>query len=181
MKPNQERVNTFKTTKRAVARSIALSAVLCVGIALSACTSMGTGSGSVSQSDTPVAFAWKSADGGTTGTMSATLGGRQTFSGPYLQITKEVRNEDFGPLWAGWPYGWGDWENFGPYEQYVTEFSDRVIANLQTADGQRMRCRFNLNTPLDGMTGGGQGDCQLKNGRSVVAVFPPGTTKLGTR
>jgi hypothetical protein len=36
-----------------------------------------------------------------------------------------------------------------------------------------MRCHFQLNHPDAGMGGGGQGQCQLKSGRSVDAVFPP--------
>jgi hypothetical protein len=181
---HQERSTRLNTMTQAAARSVAFPALLCAGIALSACTSLGTGSGSLSPGGAPVAFAWKSTDGGTTGTMSATLAGRQTFSGPYLEITREVRNEDFNPLWAGWSDGWNDWSGWGPYggpwgPAFVTEYSGRVMANLQSADGQRMRCRFQLTTPPDGMTGGGQGECQLGNGRSVNAVFPPGSTKLG--
>jgi hypothetical protein len=177
--PNQLKSATF------VAQTIVVPALLCAGIALSGCTSLGTGSGSVSPGGTPVAFAWKSTDGGTAGTMSATLAGGQTFSGPYLQITREASNVDFDPMWSGWSYGWNDWDGWGPYRgpfgepAFVTEYSDHVIANLQSADGQRMRCRFNLTTPVDGMTGGGQGKCQLGNGRSVQAEFPRGSTKLG--
>jgi hypothetical protein len=181
---NQERSTTFNTRAQAGVRNAALPALLCAGIALSACTSLGTGSGSVSPGGAPVTFAWKSTNGGTSGTMSAALAGGQTFLGPYLQITKEVRNEDFSPLWPGWSYGWNDWSGWGPFgggfePAFVTEYSGRVMANLQSTDGQRMRCRFNLTTPPDGMTGGGQGECQLGSGRSVNAVFPPGSTKLG--
>jgi hypothetical protein len=159
---------------RAGARSVALSALVCVGAALSACTTMGTGSGSVSPGGAPVAFAWKSTDGGTSGTMSATLDSQQTFSGPYLEITSQVRSEDFGPMWNGWGPYWNDWAGWGVFPEYgyARQYSGRVMANLQAADGQRMRCRFFLNTPIDGMAGGGQGKCQLTNGRSVDAVFP---------
>ena len=172
---NQERITTFKTMTQAGTRSVALSALLCAGIALSACTTMGSGSGSVSPGGAPVTFAWKSTDGGITGTMSATLADQQTFSGPYLQITRQVRTQDFDPLWTGWGYGWNDWGGWGqfPVPAFATQYSGRAMANLQTTDGQRMRCRFHLNKPIDGMAGGGQGECQLKNGRSVDAVFPP--------
>jgi hypothetical protein len=36
-----------------------------------------------------------------------------------------------------------------------------------------MRCHFHLNHPDEGMGSGGQGQCQLKSGRSVDAVFAP--------
>jgi hypothetical protein len=139
---------------------------------------MGTGSGDVSPGGAPVAFSWKGTEGGTTGTMSATLADGKTYSGPYVQITQQVRTQDFvgdrgwGDYWGG---GWTEFDGWGPYplDAIATQYSDRVTANLQTADGQRMRCRFRLNTPADGMTGGGQGKCQLNNGRTVDAVFPP--------
>jgi hypothetical protein len=159
--------------KRYVRRSAPLVALLCAGITLSACTTMGTGTGSVTPGNAPVKFAWKSTDGGTSGTMSATLAEGKAFSGPYLQVTSDARSVDFDPLWSGWEFGWGDWgfADF-PQDAFTTVYSDRVMANLQASDGQRMRCRFNLNHPIDGMTGGGQGECQLQNGRSVDAVFP---------
>jgi hypothetical protein len=154
-------------------RRVALSTLLCAGIALSACTSMGTGVGSVSPGGEPVAFAWKSTNGGTTGTMTATLDGRQTFTGPYAQITKEVQNPDAGPMNAPYPFGSAEWDGWEAFENpaFVTEYLNRVVAHLQSADGHRMRCRFNLNTPLEGMPGGGRGECQLDNGRSIDAVF----------
>jgi hypothetical protein len=178
---NQQRITTFKTRTQAGARSAALPALLCAGIVLCACTTVGSGSGSVSPGGAPVTFAWKSTDGGSCGTMSATLAGQQTFSGRYLQITKQVRTEDFDPMWAGWQRGWNDWggawndwNGWGglPLDAFATQYTNRVMANLQAADGQRMRCTFHLNTPIDGMTGGGQGQCQLDNGRSVDAMFP---------
>jgi hypothetical protein len=147
-----------------------LCAALVGALALGACTTMGSGSGSVSPGGTPVSFAWKSTDGGTSGTMSATLDGGPSFAGRYLQITSVARDADFDPMWSGWQFGWEDWAGWGPY--FTTQYSDRVVANLQSSDAQRMRCRFHLNDPLSGMGGGGQGECQLANGRSVDAVFP---------
>ena len=174
-RPNQPGITTPKTTTRVEAWRATLWAALCCAIPLTACTTTGTGTGSVSPGGAPVAFAWKSTDGGITGTMLATLASGDTFSGPYLQITKQVRSDDFGPIWTGWdPYwnSWGGWEPF-PEFGFATLYSGRVMANLQDTHGQRMRCRFHLSTPSDGMGGGGQGECQLKNGRSVDAVFPP--------
>jgi hypothetical protein len=138
--------------------------------ALGACTTMGTGSGSETPDNSPVSFDWKSKDGGTTGTMSATLADGRSFAGPYLQVTSEARSEDFDPMWRGWRRGWSDWDF--PYDGFTTYYSGKAMANLQSADGERMRCRFHLNDPMEGMSGGGQGKCQLANGRSVDAVFP---------
>ena len=170
-------VTMFETMKRTEARGVALTALVCAGIALSACTTMGNGTGSVSPGGEAVQFSWKSTDGGVSGTMSAALKDGQTFSGPYLQVTSTTRTQDFQPLWTGWEYGWGGWRGFGPGPfadaAFTTHYSGRVMANLQAADGQHMRCHFHLNHPDEGMGSGGQGQCQLKSGRSVDAVFPP--------
>jgi hypothetical protein len=149
-----------------------LFGLTCAGILLGACTTMGTGSGSLG--DKPVNFSWKSTDGGTTGTISATLPDGKTFSGPYLQVTEEARTEDFTPMWVGWRPRWRDW-GWGPYPDtaFTTFYTNHVLANLTSADGQRLRCHFNLNHPSNGMSGGGQGQCQLQSGATVEAFFPP--------
>jgi len=154
----------------------AFSALLLGAIALGGCTTTGSGTGAVEPGGAPVSFAWKSTDGGTTGTMSATLGDGKSFSGPYLEITRQARNEDFSPMWSGWQFGWNDWGGWQPFPaaEYTTLYSGRVVANLQSPDAQHMRCRFQLNDPASGMGGGGQGKCQLDSGRSVDAVFPNG-------
>ena len=151
--------------KRTLFRSV------CAGILLSACTTMGTGSGSLG--DKPVSFSWRSPDGGTTGTISATLPDGKTFSGPYLQVTEEARTEDFRPMWVGWRHRWRDW-TWGSYSdtELTTFYTNNVLANLASADGERMRCHFSLNHPSNGMSGGGQGQCQLQSGGTVEAIFP---------
>src|SRR5258708_31206983 len=120
--------------------------VLCAAVALSACTTMGTGTGSVSPSNEPVTFSWKSTDGGVGGTLSAALKDGQTFSGPYLQVTSTTQSQAFDPLWTGWEYGWGGWGGFGPFPgtPFPTPYSRPLMANLQTVGGQDMRCPFHL-------------------------------------
>jgi hypothetical protein len=44
--------------------------------------------------------------------------------------------------------------------------------HLQGPDGQYLRCRFQLNDPPSGMSGGGQGQCNLGDGRTIDALFP---------
>src|SRR5260221_5228409 len=88
-------------------RFAAAPALLCAAVALSACTTMGTGTGSVSPSNEQVTFSWKSTDGGVSGTLSAALKDGQTFSGPYLQVTSTTQSQAFDPLWTGWAYGCG--------------------------------------------------------------------------
>jgi hypothetical protein len=152
------------------ARRVSLAAAVWMALALGACTTMGTGSGSTSSGDTPVSFDWTSKDGGVSGTMSATIGNGIVFTGPYLEITQVAQSEAFYPMWAGWSPGWRDW-SYG-LEGPTTTYSGKVVANLQGPDSQRMRCRFDLNDPVSGMGGGGQGKCQVAGGATVDAVFP---------
>ena len=163
-----------------------VGALVLVAAALAGCSTMGTGTGSVSPTGAPVSFAWKGGASGSTGTMSATVEG-QIFNGPYLQVTHEVQTQDFYPMWWGWRWGWADWYGWrgwygpppGPTVGYATIYSGHVLANLQAPDGERMRCNFYLNSPNQGMTGGGQGECELSNGHTVNAVFPPGSVVAG--
>jgi hypothetical protein len=155
-----------------------IAAAVFMGLALGACTTMGTGTGSTSSGDQPVAFGWTSKDGSVTGTMSATLPGGNVFSGPYLEITSTVESTQFSPIWTGWSPGWPDWGyGFGGVGSFdsigtTTSYSGKVVANLQGPNSQRMRCRFQLNDPVSGMGGGGEGKCQVAGGTTVDATFP---------
>ena len=165
-----------RTAHRAHARSIAWAAAACAALSLIACTSLGTGSGAVSPGGAPVTFNWTSKDGGTTGTMTAGLKDGSTFTGPFVQMTNAVRVEALEPMWSGWRRGWGDWRYWGrgpvfPETAFGTQYTGKVVANLQGPGEQRMRCRFHLNSPQSGMGGGGQGECQLGSGSTVDAVF----------
>lgn len=150
-------------------------------VALAACTTMGTGGGQMSGAgaqDEPVAFSWKSTDGGMSGTMTASLPGA-IFQGRFFQITRQTRAEMLSPLWTHWHSGWYDWPYWGgpmsppyPTTQFITYYSGKVVATLESEGDQRMRCRFHLVEPVRGMSGGGEGECQLSGGRLVRAVFP---------
>jgi hypothetical protein len=159
-----------------------LLAAACMGLALGACTTMGTGTGSTSAGGSPVSFDWTSKDGGVTGTMTATLPGGATYSGPYLEITSTAQSTSLEPMWAGWRSGWTDWDyGFGgpwAFDARTTNYSGKVVANLQGSSSQRMRCNFNLNDPPSGMDGGGQGKCQVAGGATIDAVFSRGSSRI---
>jgi hypothetical protein len=158
-----------------VRRAALYTLLLGAGIAVGACTSMGSGSGFSASGDEAVNFSWKSDDGsGTSGQMSATLADGKIFSGDYLEITHQTATTDLDPLWNDWDRGSANVfsEVSIPYFGSATQYSGRVLAKLRAADGERMTCRFHLNVPSQGMAGGGQGKCDLKNGLSVDAVFP---------
>ena len=58
----------------------------------------------------------------------------------------------------------------GTRSEFVRENSGRVLANLQSEDGEYMRCRFTLISPNRGMKGGGEGRCQLsESGKEITA------------
>jgi hypothetical protein len=165
---------------RAGQRASMLAAV-CMGLALGACTTLGTGTGETSPGNSPVSFDWRSTDGGVTGTMTASFPGGATFTGPYLEVTNTALSTSFDPMWAGWRTGWTDWDyGFGgpwAFDGTTTTYSGKVVANLQGSSSQRMRCNFDLNDPPSGMDGGGQGKCQIAGGATIDAVFPHGTSR----
>jgi hypothetical protein len=102
----------------------------------------------------------------------------ETFFGKFYQVTSETRVDDLGPLWIGrwnrtwdWPY-WGAAWGPGWGSSFVTHYSGRVLANLSSATGEHMRCNFHLVHPARGMSGGGEGRCQLADSEAIDATFP---------
>jgi len=156
-------------------RHIRSAILIGVGVgALAGCASMGKGYGNLVASDKPVSFEWTSKDR-LAGTMRATLAGGETFSGPFFEITREMRGETLAPLWFGWRAGWYDWPFWGTYAEpsFQTLYSGKVVANLDDASsGRHMRCRFHLMRPASGMSGGGAGECQIQGGDTINARFP---------
>jgi hypothetical protein len=137
------------------------------------CTTMGTGYGSTPSGASPTTFNWKSSDG-VTGTMNATLSDGTTYSGQYFQITSDTTVDSVAPLWVGWHSGWrgaGFWDA-APTPDFVTHYTGKVVANLATPTSTHMRCKFQLVHPSEGMAGGGSGECQLPDGKTIDANFP---------
>ena len=141
-------------------------------VGLTACTTMGTGVGSSPTGNVRAALTWKGTDN--SGNMTATLNNGQAYTGMYLQITKETRVNDLGPLALGWGRPWREWPAWGvdPGPEFITQYSGRVVANLDGPNGTHMRCRFQLAEPASGMAGGGQGQCQLPSGQTIDTTFP---------
>lgn len=154
-------------------------------LTVAGCTTMGTGYGTTATGTHPVHFSWTSS-GDVGGTMSATLANGNVYTGTYFQITDTTTADTLGPLFDGWGSGfgyglgyggnvgsgfegWGDW-NASP--EFITHYTGRVVANLIDPKGKHIRCRFQLVHPSDGMAGGGSGDCQLPQGKTIEASFP---------
>ena len=55
---------------------------------------------------------------------------------------------------------------------YFKERSGKVLTSLGTQSGDRMNCQLRLARPEIGMSGGGEGECQLSDGTTVDAAFP---------
>ncbi len=161
-------------------RAAAAAAGAAFAIVAACTTTTGIGGGELARKgniDQPVLFSWQSRDGGISGTMVATLPDA-TYRGPFFQITQQTERQTVTPLWAGWTEGWIDWPYWGwglyePYEwtQFATRYSGKVLANLATPAGRRMRCRLHLAKPVQGMSGGGDGECQLQDGSVIHARF----------
>lgn len=162
---------------------------------LGGCTTTGMGGGDIAQkgkAPEPVLFAWKSTDGGITGTMTATLPA-STYQGRFVQITQQTQSSQLLPMWEGYPPGWGDWPYWGwsggmgpgaplgmgmpmggaMYDavQFNTVYSGKVVANLKSINGGQMRCRLHMLNPPAGMAGGGLGECQIQGGATFPAKF----------
>jgi hypothetical protein len=151
-----------------------LKVLLPLLVALSAgCTTMGTGFGSTPLGASPTTFSWKSSDGNS-GTMNATFSDGTVYSGEYFQVTRDTTVDSVAPLWEGWHGAWGgaDYWDAGPTPDFITHYTGRVVANLATSDAMHMRCEFELVRPSDGMAGGGSGECQLPDGKTIDASFP---------
>lgn len=163
-------------------REMIWTGVATLAIACGACTTVTTGTGGgvlvgSGTPDQPVMFSWNSTDDGISGSMTASISGA-SFQGRFFQITQRTRSELLLPLWTRWHPGWYDWPYWGgamsmPYHatQFITRYSGKVVATLESADKQYLRCRFHLVDPVRGMAGGGEGECQLSDGRSVKANF----------
>lgn len=145
-----------------------------------ACTTTGVGDGQIMEKGRPelqVTFAWKSKDNGMSGEMTASLPDAN-YQGRFFQITQSTRSEVLVPLWTHWRHGWYDWPYWGypgiepyPATRFITHYSGKVVATLDAGGGKHMRCRFHLADPARGMSGGGEGQCQLSDGRTLKATF----------
>jgi len=121
-----------------------------------------------------ISIAWHGIDAAA-GIMSATVSDGGAYAGRYLTITPEARTEQLAPLWEGWgdSRGWRSWSQ-ETGTAFVKTYDGMVLANLSTTRGDRMRCRFELESPSLGMNGGGAGKCQLAGGKTMDADFSAG-------
>jgi hypothetical protein len=114
-------------------------------------------------------FSWQSGSNASQGSIAASSSDGRTFTGTFLQPTRAMTINDYGPYWSAWAGGWGGagpWYN-GAEADFITTYSGHVLASLTGNDGTRMRCTFMLRDPSNGMAGGGEGDCQLSNNEKV--------------
>ena len=149
------------------------AAPLAMALLAAACTTTGVGTAESPGGAVTGTFTWK-ASSPDRGDMTAVLNDGQTYQGRFFQITRDTTIDTLGPLWTGWPYqgpwhGWGYWE---PGPAFVTQYTGKVVANLAGPAGH-LRCHFTLIRPASGMSGGGEGQCQLPGGGIIHADFPP--------
>ena len=152
-------------------RSVLPIAVL-LSLLPAGCVTQGVGTAQGVSAPLGATLNWR-ATGANQGTMRATLSDGRVYDGQFFQITQQTEIDSIQPLWNGWDdyrhsTGSMHW-NASP--QFLTHYSGKVLANLQGAGGA-MRCRFILRQPSGGMTGGGQGRCQLSDGTRFRAQLP---------
>lgn len=151
---------------------IRLTTVLLAGALASACTTTGTGTAISQTGAITGTFTWRS-DDGVQGDMTAVLSTGDTYRGPFFQITQQTRVAALKPLWNGWEgrRHWREWDDWGADTFNTTTYTGTVLANLKTASGALMRCRFKLVHPTAGLSDGGSGRCQLAGGTVILAAF----------
>jgi len=166
--------------------AILTAALMLSSLVAHGCGSAGTGTGVLvepSGVEQRVVFDWESPGlDPTKGRISTTLPDGTTFRGRYFEITQTVQQNTLAPLWVGWGTYWPNWGvpwggygyPDGSYSSFTRVYSGRVVATLESPSGKRMRCRFTLAEPTQGLAGGGEGDCQLRDGTSIEdAVLGP--------
>jgi hypothetical protein len=124
----------------------------------------------------PITFVYKTQPFGEGGTMTVDLPTGESFSGKYVQITSTSTADVVHPLF--WEPIWDDWGPFGApwyegtdFPTLVRNYTGKVVATLFGDRGDTMRCRFQLSSPEQGMSGGGVGECQVSNGGKIAATF----------
>lgn len=152
---------------------------VCLAAVLGAvgCTTTGIATGQLvttSGQRSPVVFDWRSERGNATkGQISTVLPDGTPFAGRYFEITSTIEQSALAPLWVGWDPYWpswtAPWAGYGGsgYTTFSRIYSGRVVATLVGPEGSRMRCRFTLAEPEDGLAGGGVGDCELQDGSRI--------------
>jgi hypothetical protein len=129
----------------------------------------------------PVTLAYRSERFNQNGTMSAVLPSGESFSGRYLEVSSDTDAAILDPYWGDWGVGWGGWgpwsDDYGPWVEgadiptFVRNYSGKVIATLLGDRGSKMRCRFRLASPEQGMSSGGVGECEVSGGGKITAEF----------
>ena len=116
------------------------------------------------------------------GMIFTTLGqGGEHFRGVYVRVEKstkghlvtEVYDGFSAPEWQVWNHDPdGDWTATATsYGDFAHFYTGRVLASLSGSEGHSMRCRFDLNVPLAGLSEGGTGECQVSDGGTLALSF----------
>ena len=157
--------------------------IVAAALALTGCVARGKITATITRPDNggPVTMHYRSDRFTNNGTITATLPSGEQFSGPYLQVTSDTSGEMLDPYWGGWGTGWDGWspwsDDYGPWiagedmPTFIRNYSGKVIATLTGDRGGRMRCRFRLAEPDQGMSGGGLGECETGAGQRIQATF----------
>lgn len=131
---------------------------------------------------TAIGIAWQGETFGNGGTMTLAMPDGEVFAGRYFEMRASATSYGFGVgPWGFGGYGWGGYGAWGPWgpwgawpwggPELTTFYSGRVLATLFGDRGGALRCRFQLADPGGGLGGGGVGECELADGRKIVAAF----------
>jgi hypothetical protein len=120
-----------------------------------------------------VEFSWRSGADPSAGHIEAVTSDGRKFDGSFIQPKGASWVSSYDAYWDAWTnVGWGvpsPWY-VGPQDAFITTYSGKALAHLIATDGTRMRCVFILREPSSGLTGGGQGDCQMSTKEQVFGA-----------
>lgn len=157
----------------------------------SACASSGTTTATVVDRQgaaIPARMTWQTpSPTGAHGRLMVTLPDGETYVGAYQLVDEPDAMTT--ALWSPWHEGWPEWPlpwegaalpgdvDVADRDALVQRYVGLVIANLESRDGERMRCRFGLLQPSVGLAGGLDGDCRSTTGaRGATASLYEGLT-----
>lgn len=139
------------------------------------CHHAGTGVGTARATLAQAELAWSSGFDASNGELAVTIAGGARYRGPFTQIRAILESNTLGTYFVGWSCP--DWARdpwYGGLPARVAGVnSGRVVAQLESANGERLRCRLELRDPEAGMTGGALGECQTTSSPVSFAVALP--------
>lgn len=147
----------------------------CASVLTAGCATSGTAAGALVEAGArpeAVAFDWEESRLiPSQGDIHASFPDGRRYQGTYSQVTHRYLDDEGEPDWfvGDRPVYDEDWIAHD-LVRWREEPTARVVANLESDEGDTLRCRFTLAEPSEGMAGGGSGECTTEGGERITGV-----------